>query len=74
MFDASWNFTPDMYLRSQLQYDNISKNFELSLRYRWEFEPGSELLVVLGEDATIDAGYRSQSSVLSVRLGRTIRF
>ncbi len=72
--DTSLNFTPDMYVRAQLQYDNISKNFELSFRYRWEFQPGSELLVVLGDDATLSSFYyQSHTSQFSVRLGKTFR-
>jgi hypothetical protein len=47
---------------------------ELSLRYRWEFEPGSELLVVLGDDATLSGSYyQSHASQFSVRLGKTFR-
>lgn len=72
--DASMNFTPDMQLRGQLQYDNISKAMALSLRYRWEFQPGSELLVVAGDDATLSGRYyQSHVSQLSVRLGKTFR-
>jgi hypothetical protein len=72
--DLSANFTPDMTLRGQLQYDNISKNLELSLRYRWEFAPGTELLVVAGDDATLSGSYyRSHVSQFSVRLGKTFR-
>lgn len=74
MIDGVWNFTPDMSLRSQLQYDNISEKFAASLRYRWEWQPGTELLVVLGEDATLAEGYQSKASVFSVRLGKTFRF
>ena len=74
-FDTSLNFTPDMYVRAQMQYDNISKAMALSFRYRWEFEPGSELLVVLGDDATLSGTYyQSHTSQLSVRLGKTFRF
>jgi len=74
-FDTSVNFTPDMQLRGQLQYDNISKNLELSFRYKWEFQPGTELLVVLGDDATYHGTYyQSHASQLSVRLGKTFRF
>ncbi len=74
-FDMSVNFTPDMMLRGQAQYDNISKDLQLSLRYRWEFEPGSELLVVLGDDATLSGPYyQSHVSQFSVRLGKTFRF
>jgi hypothetical protein len=73
-FDTSVNFTPDMQLRGQVQYDNISKNLELSLRYRWEFQPGAELLVVLGDDATLNGRYyQSHASQFSVRLGKTFR-
>jgi len=72
--DLSVNFTPDMMLRGQMQYDNISKNMELSLRYSWEFAPGSELLVVLGDDATLSGSYyQSHVSQFSVRLGKTFR-
>ena len=72
--DTSLNFTPDMYVRAQMQYDNISKNFELSMRYRWEFQPGTELLVVLGDDATMRGTYyQSHASTFSVRVGKTFR-
>jgi hypothetical protein len=72
--DTSVNFTPDMELRGQMQYDNISKNMDLSFRYRWEFEPGSELLVVLGDDATLSGPYyQSHVSNFSIRLGKTFR-
>ena len=72
--DLSANVTPDMEVRSQVQYDNISKDLELSLRYRWEFEPGAELLVVLGDNATLAGNYyQSHASNFSVRLGKTFR-
>jgi hypothetical protein len=72
--DLSVNFTPDMTLRGQMQYDNISKDIELSLRYRWEFEPGTEILVVAGDDATLSGHYyQSHVSNFSVRLGKTFR-
>jgi hypothetical protein len=72
--DLSLTFTPDMELRGQLQYDNISKAMELSLRYRWEFEPGTELLLVAGDDATLNGRYyQSHTSNFSLRLGKTFR-
>jgi hypothetical protein len=72
--DTSVNFTPDMYVRAQVQYDNISKAAQLSVRYRWEFAPGTELLVVVGDDATLSGHYyQSHQSQLSVRLGKTFR-
>ena len=42
--DAAINFTPDMQIALQAQYDNISENFGFSARYRWEYRPGNETL------------------------------
>ena len=73
--DAAMNFTPDMQLRLQTQWDNISQDLGYSLRYRWEFLPGSELLIVAGDDATVDTlgRYQSHLTQFSVRLGHTFR-
>lgn len=70
------NFTPDMQLRTQMQYDNISQAFGLSARYRWEYDPGAELFVSLGESGDLIDGehYRSSTTQLSVRLGQLMRF
>lgn len=68
-------FTPTMQLDLQTQYDNISQDFGFLARYRWEFTPGDELFVAFGQAATIpSAGFRTQRSQLSVRVGRTFRF
>lgn len=72
--DAVINFTPDMNLALQAQWDNISKDFGLLARYRWEFIPGSELFVAFGQGAIISRnGFTAQRSELSVRLGHTFR-
>jgi hypothetical protein len=72
--DMSVNFTPDMQLRGQIQYDNISNDLAYNFRYRWEFEPGAELLVVAGDDATFTGPYyKSHLSGLSVRVGKIFR-
>lgn len=70
------NFTPDMQIASQLQYDNISDAFGLSMRYRWEFEPGSELFVGLGEGGQLLdlSHYKSDTTQASVRIGHMMRF
>ena len=70
------NFTPDMQLKTQAQYDNISEGFGMSARYRWEFAPGSELFVALGEGGDLLNGshYRSSTTQASVRVGHLMRF
>ena len=74
--DIILNFTPDMQLFTQLQYDNISENFALSFRYRWEYEPGQELFVSVGQSAFIpgEPTFVPQSTQATIRLGRTYRF
>ena len=76
------NFTPDMQLVMQAQYDNISGNFGFLGRFRWEFRPGSELLVALGQAVYIPgtgippAGVTTEfrATQLSIRLTRTFSF
>jgi len=74
--DIILNFTPDMQLFTQIQYDNISENFALSFRYRWEYEPGQELFVSVGQSAVIpgEPTFVPQSTQATIRLGRTYRF
>ena len=73
--DAVINFTPDMQLALQVQYDNISENFGFSARYRWEYRPGNEIFVGFGQSAIIDSrGFMAQVSQGTIRLGHTFRF
>jgi len=73
--NATVTFTPDMQLALQTQYDNISESFGFLARYRWEFRPGTELLVAFGQAAIIPySGFEAQRSQLTVRLGHTLQF
>lgn len=74
--NVTLNFTPDMQLKTQAQYDNISEGFGMSARYRWEFAPGSEIFVALGESGDLLNGshYRSSTTQASVRIGHLMRF
>jgi hypothetical protein len=73
--DGLINFTPDMQFAIQAQYDNISQRFGFLGRYRWEFRPGSELFVAVGQSALIpETGLEFQATTVSVRLSRTFRF
>ena len=69
------NFLPDMQLALQAQYDNISQNFALSLRYRWEYEPGQELFVSVGQGAVIPGQtFVPHATQAAIRLGHTFRY
>ena len=75
----SLNFTPDMQLRSQLQYDSVSELMSALLRYRWEYAPGAEIFAALGEAALASGTppslrYHSAGSEVLVRLGHRFQF
>ena len=73
--NAMINFTPVMQVALQAQYDNISENFALSARYRWEYRPGSELFGGFGQSALIsNRGFIGQLTQATIRLGHTFRF
>jgi hypothetical protein len=64
-----------MQVAIQAQFDTISRNFGLSSRFRWEYSPGNELFVGLGQTAIVPGtNFRAQTTQLSVRLGQTFRF
>ena len=73
------NFSPDMTLRTQVQYDNISQRFQLLMRYRWEYEPGQELFVALGDNSVLNGpffnpNYIADNTKALIRLGHTWQF
>ena len=64
-----------MQILLQGQFDNISRSFSFSARYRWEYEPGNEIFVSLGQNALIPGtSFEPQTSLFSIRLGNTFRF
>jgi hypothetical protein len=73
--DLIFNFTPDMQLFTQVQFDNISQKFSFSARYRWEYEPGNEIFVSFGQAALIPGTtFHPRSSQAVIRLGHTFRY
>lgn len=73
--DGIVNFVPDMQMSLQLQYDNISGGVGFSARYRWEYQPGNELFVSVGQAGQyLNNRFYPQTSLLAVRLGQTFRF
>ena len=69
------SITPDMQLVNQVQFDNVSDRLTLSMRYRWEYQPGQELFVSVGQAASIPGeDFVAHSTQAIVRLGHTFRF
>jgi len=69
------DFTPDSGMIIQAQWDNISQAMGASIRYRWEYEPGSEFFAAIAEGAHIDEEtYESHVSGASIRIGHLFRY
>ncbi|MEY4879863.1 MAG: hypothetical protein RJB62_1332 [Pseudomonadota bacterium] len=73
--EGTVNFTPDMEIAFQAQYDNLSKAFGSLARFRWEYSPGNEVFVAFGQSADIPGSrLRAQTTQFTVRLIRTFQF
>ena len=77
--DTSINFTPDMQIDTQMQYDNISERFSFSARYRWFPRPETEVFVAAGQTADMKSNnfpghFEADRTEVTIRLGHTFRF
>jgi len=73
--DLITNFSPDMQLYTEVQYDNVSNKFALSVRYRWEYQPGQEFFASIGQSALIPGEeFVARTTQAVIRLGHTFRF
>lgn len=74
------NFTPDMQIAAQLEYDDIDNSFNALVRYNWQYRPGQYLLLSLGEDAQVIGrlllmpDYHSHATDFLIRFERTLQF
>ncbi len=71
-------FTPDMSIKTEIQYDNISESFTYFSRFVWEPIPEREIFLSFGHSALIDRqnfprDFTSLGSSLALRLGHTFR-
>ena len=59
-----------MQLALQAQYDTISENFAFSARYGWEYRPGNEIFIGLGQSALFDyrGGFVAQATQATLRV------
>jgi hypothetical protein len=55
---ATYTLTPRMFVGALLQYQSATKSVSSNVRFRWEYQPGSELFVVYSDlRDTDDAGF-----------------
>ena len=73
---TSFTFTPLMFLSALVQYNSVLNSASANLRFRWEYQPGSELFVVYNEQRdTLNPRFpRLENRALVVKVNRLFRF
>ena len=73
---VNYTFSPRMQLSSLLQYSSSSDFLNTSVRYRWEYQPGSDLFVVYsdGRETFYPSFPRLANRTFAVKFTRLFRF
>lgn len=76
---STFAFTPDFFVNTDIQYDNISEDFTLFSRLTWEPRPETEIFMSFGHAAVIERdrvprSFRAQGSSFAIRIGNRFRF
>lgn len=72
----AYTVSPQMFVASLVQYSSSNSSLLTNVRFRWEYQPGSELFVVYTEGRTTlpPRGTDLQSRGLVVKVNRLLRF
>ena len=70
------NVTPLMFVGALLQYNSTAHNVSANVRLRWEYQPGSELFIVLNEQRdTLLGGFPYLNNrTFIIKINRLFRF
>jgi len=74
---ATYTMTPRMFVAALLQHSSSSRSLAANLRFRWEYQPGSELFVVYSDahdTSGIVGNYLLQNRGLVVKVNKLLRF
>ena len=73
---ATYTMTPRMYTAALVQYSSSTSSVSANVRFRWEYQPGSELFVVFteGRDTSLRRRIDLESRGLVVKFNRLFRF
>ena len=65
-----------MFVAALVQYSSSSTSLSTNLRFRWEYEPGSDLFVVYteGRSTLPERGTELQNRGIIVKINRLFRF
>ena len=73
---TTYTVTPLMFLSALVQYNSSNSSLGANVRFRWEYQPGSELFVVYNEQRdTLSPRYPElQNRAFVVKINRLFRF
>ena len=73
---ATVTMTPRMFVAALVQYSSSSTSLSTNLRFRWEYQPGSELFIVYSEGRSTlpPQGTDLESRGFAVKINRLFRF
>ena len=73
---TSYTFSPRMFLAALLQFNSSDDSLDANVRFRWEYQPGSDLFVVYsdGRDTGLGGFSRLENRTFVVKLTRLFRF
>lgn len=71
-----FTMTPRMFVSALVQYTSATTSLSANVRFRWEYQPGSELFVVYteGRDTFPSRGVPLETRGLVVKINRLFRF
>ena len=71
-----FTMTPRMFVAALVQYSSSSTSLSTNLRFRWEYEPGSDLFVVYteGRSTLPERGTELENRGIIVKINRLFRF
>ena len=73
---SDYAFTPQMFMSGLVQYGSNERLFSSNLRFRWEYQPGSELFVVYTDERdTFPSGFPElRNRAFVVKVNKLLRF
>ena len=73
---TTFTFTPLMFVSALVQYNSSNDSLGANLRFRWEYQPGSELFVVYNEqrDTLTPHFPELENRAFIIKLNRLFRF
>jgi len=74
---TTYTMTPRMFVAALIQYASSSRSLVSNLRFRWEYQPGSELFVVYSDSHDPDplnSAPSLQNRGLVIKLNKLLRF